>query len=309
MSLPPRPQRRRRWSVAGLLPLLAVMAWLGTGNPAPGQDDLAVRSAAVLERINEVREARDLPAVALEVRLGTAAQSHARDMASTGRLEHTGDAGETLEDRLRGSGYAYVQAAENIAAGQPSPAALIDDWLASPGHRENLLDPNVSEIGLGYAFRPGDAYGHYWALILAVPAQSAAEAAGTPGVADGLLAEVNRVRRTRGLSAVRLSARLDEAAHVHTRYLASGGRFAHEGPNGESVADRVVAAGYTYGFVAENIAAGQADAAEVIVAWMNSPGHRANLLNPSVVEIGVGYAFRADDPYHHYWTLVLAAPR
>ena len=298
-----------RWTAARLLPLLVLGALLGTPDRAHGQDDLDARAAAVLERINLIRGSRDLPTVALDARLGSAAQSQAEAMARTGRLQLAGSAGETLEDRLRGSGYAYVQAAANIAAGQSDPDALIDDWMASPNHRANMLDPDVAQIGVGYAFRQGDAYGHYWALVMASPARSAADTAGAAGVGESLLAEVNRVRRNHGLTAVRLSVRLDEAARVHTRYLVSSGRFTHEGPNGESVADRAVAAGYAYRFVAENIAAGQADAAEVIVAWMNSPGHRANLLNPTIIEIGVGYAFRADAPYHHYWTLVLAAPR
>ena len=275
-----------------------------------GQGDPAVQAAGVLEAVNRVRESRGLPAVAPDPRLGAAAQTLAGDMARTGRMAHVGSAGDTLEDRLRASGYAYVRVAENIAAGQPGPQDLIDDWMASPGHRANMLDPDATQIGVGYAFRRNDPYGHYWTLVLAEPALSAADTLPQDSsVGEVLLVEVNRARREHGLPALRLAPRLDEAARRHTHYMADSGRFAHEGPNGESVADRVVAAGYAYRYVAENIAAGQGSANEVVVAWMNSPGHRANMLNPTVVEMGVGYTFRTDDPYHHYWTLVLAAPR
>ncbi len=280
--------------------------------PASGyaQDDVAGRAATVLDEVNRVRATAGLPGVALDARLGAAAQSHALDMARTGQMAHLGSRGDTLQDRLRANGYAYTRVAENIAAGQPTAEDLIADWMGSPGHRANLLDPETSQIGVGYAFRSDDSFRHYWALVLAAPSQSAAETvSGNTTVAEDLLAEVNRVRRANGLPAVRLSQRLEEAARSHTLYMADSGSFAHEGPNGESVADRVVAAGYAYRFVAENIAAGQADANEVVVAWMNSPGHRANMLNPIAVEIGVGYTFRVDDPYYHYWTLVLAAPR
>lgn len=298
------------WPAACLL-LIALGLIIGlVPTSGYGQDDPAVRAAGVLDAVNRVRESRGLPAVAPDVRLGAAAQTHAQDMARTGRMTHVGSAGDTLEDRLRASGYAYVQVAENIAAGQPGPQDLIDDWMASPGHRANMLDPEATQIGVGYAFRSNDPYGHYWTLVLAEPALSVADAPPQDSsVAETLLAEVNRARGDHGLPALRLASRLGEAARRHTHYMADSGHFAHEGPNGESVADRVVAAGYAYRYVAENIAAGQASANEVVVAWMNSPGHRANMLNPTVVEIGVGYTFRTDDPYHHYWTLVLAAPR
>ena len=65
--------------------------------------------------------------------------------------------------------------------------------------------------------------------------------------------------------------------------------------------------------VGENIAAGYASPEAVMSGWMNSSGHRANILNCNFTEIGVGYAYAANDPgtiqYRHYWTQVLAKPR
>ena len=292
--------------------LLVALGFVVGFAPTSGrsQDDLAVRAAAVLDEVNRVRQTLTLPTVSPDPRLGAAALYQAREMAGAGQLAHVGSGGETLQDRLRAAGYAYVRVAVNIAAGQSTPAALVADWMESPRHRANLLDPQAAQIGVGYAYRPDDPYRHYWTLVLAQPARSAADTvADGMRLAEDLLAEVNRVRRDHSLPGVRLSARLDEAAVRHTQYMATSGRFTHDGPSGENVADRVVAAGYGYRFVAENIAAGQATADEVVLAWMNSPGHRANLLNPAVVEIGVGYVFRTDAPYHHYWTLVLADPR
>jgi hypothetical protein len=83
--------------------------------------------------------------------------------------------------------------------------------------------------------------------------------------------------------------------------------FAHDGEDGRSPWDRITAAGYAYSTAAENIAAGYATPAEVVAAWMNSAGHRANILGASSRELGVGYAYEADDVYpgpygyHHYW--------
>jgi uncharacterized protein YkwD len=74
----------------------------------------------------------------------------------------------------------------------------------------------------------------------------------------------------------------------------------------------MAAAGYTYSAAAENIAAGFPTPQSVVAAWMNSSGHRANILNCELTETGVGYVFLANDQgavnYHHYWTHVFASP-
>lgn len=67
--------------------------------------------------------------------------------------------------------------------------------------------------------------------------------------------------------------------------------------------------GYSYSTVAENIAAGSRTPSQVFQQWMNSPGHRANMLNPDVSEVGVGFVLNAPrTSYSHYWVLVLAKP-
>jgi uncharacterized protein YkwD len=83
--------------------------------------------------------------------------------------------------------------------------------------------------------------------------------------------------------------------------------FAHENPDGAQVWDRAVTAGYRYRKVAENIAAGQRTAAEVVRGWMESPGHRANILDGELTQIGVGHA--EGGSYGTYWTQVFGTPR
>lgn len=297
--------RLGRLALRALLPILVIA--IGPAG-AIGQD-AASRNAAVLDLINRERLAHGLTAVEIETRLTGAAQAHAEAMAASGQLSHDTASGGSLESRLQAVGYAYLRVVENIASGQPTAEMVVADWMASTGHRGNLLNPEVTQLGVGYGFRTGDRYQHYWTVLLARPTVSAAAAIGGAGaVSDAVLAEVNRVRQVNGLPTVRASYQLAEAARRHTRYMLDSGQVGHDGPNGQTVADRVLAAGYEYRFVAENVAAGQEDAVEVVNAWMNSPGHRANLLDPTVTEIGSGYEFRASDPYRHYWTLVLAAP-
>lgn len=84
--------------------------------------------------------------------------------------------------------------------------------------------------------------------------------------------------------------------------------FSHTGLNGSSPGDRISAAGYSWSSYAENIAAGYGSPADVVAGWMDSPGHRANILSTNVTEIGIGYVYVASSPYGVYWTAVFASP-
>ena len=82
--------------------------------------------------------------------------------------------------------------------------------------------------------------------------------------------------------------------------------MSHTGSDGSNPGDRIARAGYRFSAWAENVAMGYPDAASVMDGWMNSPGHRANILSGNVTEIGVGLAYAADGA--PYWTMVLARP-
>jgi stress response protein SCP2 len=134
---------------------------------------------------------------------------------------------------------------------------------------------------------------------------------GAGGGAAGVLGEVvdrtNAERGRHGLRPLAVDQRLAAAAQAHSADMVRRGFFAHESPDGRQVWDRAVAAGYAYRKVAENIAAGQRTAEEVVRGWMESPGHRANILDRDLTQIGVG---RADGgSYGVYWTQVFGTPR
>lgn len=88
--------------------------------------------------------------------------------------------------------------------------------------------------------------------------------------------------------------------------------FDHVGSDNSLPWDRIVAEGYNYSWAGENIAAGHQTPEHVVAEWMDSPGHRANILNCAFTETGVGYIYLAQDQgkyiYHHYWTHVFATP-
>jgi cysteine-rich secretory family protein/TerD domain-containing protein len=128
---------------------------------------------------------------------------------------------------------------------------------------------------------------------------------------SGPLGEVvertNAERARHGLAPLTTDARLGAAAQAHSADMVRRGFFAHENPDGKQVWDRAVAAGYAYRKVAENIAAGQRTAEEVVRGWMESPGHRANILDRDLSQIGVGRA--EGGSYDVYWTQVFGTPR
>ncbi|MEU3685397.1 CAP domain-containing protein [Streptomyces sp. NPDC057144] len=121
----------------------------------------------------------------------------------------------------------------------------------------------------------------------------------TGGAEAQVLALVNEERAAAGCSPVTANDRLTRAADDYSDVMASSGVMSHTGPDGSTMASRVEAAGYQWSTLGENIARGQADAASVMDSWMNSPGHRANILNCSFKELGVGVHFGDGGPW---WT-------
>jgi uncharacterized protein YkwD len=125
---------------------------------AAGQD---VDVARVVELTNAERQRAGLPPLVFNPQLSDAAQSYSQVLAAGTCFEHTCGAVPNFADRLRQSGYAgWTTIAENIAAGYPSPDAVVAGWMASEGHRANMLSPSYTEIGVGVV--TGGRYGTYW---------------------------------------------------------------------------------------------------------------------------------------------------
>lgn len=109
---------------------------------------------------------------------------------------------------------------------------------------------------------------------------------------------VNEVRSKAGLSRLRRDERLRTAARNHSKDMARRKFCAHVNPDGVTPAQRMSDAGYPHPG-AENVARGQQKPHSVMTAWMQSPGHRANILNPGFATIGVGVELAWDGPF---WT-------
>lgn len=151
------------------------------------------------------------------------------------------------------------------------------------------------------------------------PVQSGAETSCTTELAtifDQLLVETNRVRDERNFAPLRLSQKLGEAAQGHAQDMANNNYFAHASPDGSStIANRITATHYSFSLAAENLAAGYDSAVAVVTDWLNSPGHRDNLLNPNYTDVGFGLFFDAspgvapnEATYSNYWVQNFGRP-
>lgn len=125
--------------------------------------------------------------------------------------------------------------------------------------------------------------------------------------ASEMLYRVNQDRCTNGLAPLTINGQLNAAALTHSIDMASNNYFGHTGTDGSGVATRVSAQGYSWFAVGENIAAGPPDSATVHSLWMNSPGHRANIMNPDYREMGLGVVSRPGTSYGYYWTQVFGS--
>jgi uncharacterized protein YkwD len=132
------------------------------------------------------------------------------------------------------------------------------------------------------------------ALFGSVAVASPAEAASTTTqMKADVVSWTNQSRVKAGCGRVRLDVKLSRAAYTHSSWMARTGTFSHVGARGSSFVTRTKAAGYTTP-MSENIAWGQRTGAAVVKAWMESPGHRANIVNCKAKAQGVGIAFKAD---------------
>lgn len=112
----------------------------------------------------------------------------------------------------------------------------------------------------------------------------------------------NKEREKQGLSALQTDNDLAGVAQTKSEDMAAHNYFSHTSPTYGSPFDMLKQFGVEYTTAAENIASGQQSAQEVVTGWMNSPGHRKNILNKKVTHIGVGYAKDGA-----YWTQLFIA--
>lgn len=133
--------------------------------PAAG-GELTAEEKQLLELVNAERKKEGVPALRVSKTLFALARAHSENMAKQDRLGHELD-GKGAADRLRDAGYTFRAMGENVAAGQRTPAEAMDSWMKSEGHRRNLLNAELQEVGLGVAVSKEGT--RYWTQVFATP--------------------------------------------------------------------------------------------------------------------------------------------
>ncbi|MGX1274707.1 CAP domain-containing protein [Streptomyces phaeoluteigriseus] len=126
-----------------------------TTAPAAGTTAPAVTRVVAL--VNSERAKAGCSPVTLNAKLSQAAQAHSADMASHNTMSHTGSDGSDPGQRITRAGYLWSTYGENVAYGYSTPEQVMAGWMASAGHKRNILDCGFKEIGVGVA-QPGN----YW---------------------------------------------------------------------------------------------------------------------------------------------------
>lgn len=127
--------------------------------PAPSGTDLESMRQGVLELVNAERSKAGKSALSLNSALCGVAQLRADEIVKS--FSHTRPNGSSCFTAIQEAGISYGALGENIAAGQSTPASVMDSWMNSEGHRANILSGDFTSIGIGYV-KASSGYGHYW---------------------------------------------------------------------------------------------------------------------------------------------------
>ena len=222
----------------------------------------------------------------------------ARELARSGKLR------ESVER----AGYSAARSASLHIKGPTSD----DDIRRELSARScsSLVDREFTEIG---AYRRAD---ETW-IVLAKPLpkppvlEPAAQAARVLELVNAARAQARQCGRRAFAPAPALkpSAVLASAAAAHARDMAEHTELTHTGSDGSKPADRITRAGYEWRGSGENVAAGQQDADAVVAAWLESPGHCANIMEPNFTEMGVAFVQVPGANPGIYWAQSFATPR
>jgi len=130
----------------------------GPAEPPDPPPEAELLEAEVVELTNVERASAGCPSVHADDRLAAAARGHSEDMRERDFFDHTNPDGDGPGERARAAGYDWW-ASENIAWGYRTAEAVVAGWMDSPGHRRNILNCDVTEIGVGVA---DSSRGPYW---------------------------------------------------------------------------------------------------------------------------------------------------
>ena len=191
------------------------------------------------------------------------------------------------------NGIGDVSVGENYLAGVSTPDSAMDQWMNLDFARERILNADATTVSVGHY--EGGAYGYYWVLIFSYPENSH-----TDDFRQEVLDLVNVERAKYGLTPLVMGdANLTAAAQKRAEEIATVN--SHTRPDGSKCFTVLKEYGVTAAPTGENAAWGSVSPQEVVDAWMQSEGHRANILNPEARAMGVGYYYNSSSTWGHQW--------
>ena len=140
-------------------PVTPVQKPVNQQTPSNNNQEVKIPAAVqeVVDLTNKERAKEGLKALQIDVKLTQSAQAKSQDMKNKNYFDHTSPTYGSPFDQMKSLGITYKSAGENIAMGQRSAAEVVDGWMKSPGHRENIMNPSFTHIGVGLS----DS-GFYW---------------------------------------------------------------------------------------------------------------------------------------------------
>lgn len=246
----------------------------------------------LLRLINEARAKADESPVQLGDDTHTdAAMERAKELVNTysyvrpnGQRDFTVFAEKEIPD---------VSAGENYLAGVSTPEVAMEQWMRTDFTRERILNPDAITVSVGHY--AGGTYGNYWVLIFSYP-----ENAHTEDYRQQVMDLVNAERTRRGLVPLEMGdANLTAAAQERAVEIATVN--SHTRPDGTSCFTVLTEQGVKDAPTGENAAWGSVSPQDVMKAWMNSEGHRNNILDPEARKMGVGYYYNSSSTWGHQW--------
>ncbi len=125
--------------------------------------NLSDQGAAAQAMVNDLRKGKSRQPLTVSAKLTRAAEAHTRDMVKNGFFSHSGSDGSSVGDRVRRQGYGFCFVAENISKGRKSVEDVLAAWMASKGHRRNILHKQAREFALVRGS------GDVWVMVLGRP--------------------------------------------------------------------------------------------------------------------------------------------
>lgn len=288
---------RARIGMAGCA-CLAILLMGAADDPPRPRSKSRIDIPALVDLHNKARTKEMLGTLTVNEKLVAAAKVQAKDMADHEEMKHEGSDGSDAAKRVKDQGYKFMMVGENVAMGQRSSSEVFTAWMNSPHHKDNILKPEFTEIGLAcYTTAEGIPY---WCAVFGKPWPTVEPAKDSKALLDA----INAARVEAKVAPLKIDPKLEDSATTHAKAMAEAGKFLEKDPDGKTPTERAQRAGYAAQKIAQNDAFGQPDPAKVVKRWLDAKDEsREVLLGASYKDIGIGLA--ADKEGIPYWCMIV----